>query len=265
VLAPKVAGALNLVRLLRGRAPKAFLALCSSLGDLLPGHKFAQSGYAAANEFLDAVPGWAQDLRVVTVNWDDWLGAGMSMRAAERWRERHGRQAWPRPGQGLTAEQGFDALGRILASGETRVAVSTLDLRGLMAEDVDAPARLSALLGPETAGDKGRAAPRPELAAPYAPPADATEAALCAIWGEALGVAGVGALDDFFELGGHSLLATRLIALIRQRLGARLLLCSAFQATTPRAMAALLAAAEPPAGQSDGKHDDTGEKEEHVI
>ncbi|RSS78324.1 phosphopantetheine-binding protein, partial [Streptomyces sp. WAC06614] len=41
------------------------------------------------------------------------------------------------------------------------------------------------------------------------PAADAREAVLCRIFGEVLGVSGVGADDDFFALGGHSLLTTR--------------------------------------------------------
>jgi acyl carrier protein len=63
------------------------------------------------------------------------------------------------------------------------------------------------------------ALPRPDfsvLQASYIPPATATEAQLCRIWEELLGIDTVGTEDNFFALGGHSLLATRLVARIKQ-------------------------------------------------
>jgi len=47
--------------------------------------------------------------------------------------------------------------------------------------------------------------------ADFAAPANATEAAIAAIWAELLGVAPVGSRDNFFNLGGHSLLALRAV------------------------------------------------------
>lgn len=53
----------------------------------------------------------------------------------------------------------------------------------------------------------GARAPRPEVSAPFRPPADAAEGLLADIWAETLGVLAVGVEDDFFELGGTSLQA----------------------------------------------------------
>ncbi|GAA3035112.1 hypothetical protein GCM10017559_73330 [Streptosporangium longisporum] len=71
---------------------------------------------------------------------------------------------------------------------------------------------------PLTANGKlDRAAlPAPELGplTRTAPRGDAEEL-VAEIFGEVLGIEGVGAFDDFFALGGHSLLATRAVARIR--------------------------------------------------
>ncbi|MFB7835181.1 amino acid adenylation domain-containing protein [Streptomyces sp. NPDC056056] len=69
-------------------------------------------------------------------------------------------------------------------------------------------------------GKLDRAAlPAPDrAAAPRAvrvPPRTEAEELVADVWGEVLGVDGVGAHDDFFALGGHSLLATRVVARLR--------------------------------------------------
>ncbi|SEH43087.1 non-ribosomal peptide synthetase/type I polyketide synthase [Magnetospirillum fulvum] len=258
VLAPKIAGTLALTRLLGRHDSRAFLVLCSSLGVALPGHKFAQAAYQAANQFMDAVADQAEGSRIVAIDWDDWTEDGMSVRAARRWRERHDGLPDSPPAPGLTAAQGFEVLSRVLGSGEPRVLVSVRDLFEMLAEDRDGPARMAQKLAPNPA-QAGRHS-RPDLATPYAPAATGTETALIGLWQEILGIEPVGADDDFFELGGHSLMATRLIGLIRERMGVSLPLGALFQAPTPRTAAALVSAAHPPA--------DTTEEskiEEHVL
>ncbi|CAN2534201.1 Linear+gramicidin+synthase+subunit+D [Methylocapsa aurea] len=60
-----------------------------------------------------------------------------------------------------------------------------------------------------------RSLPAPDLDAQiahrYVAPRNATEATLCRIFAEALGLARVGVEDDFFQLGGHSLVAIKLV------------------------------------------------------
>ena len=237
VLAPKVAGSL----LLRGiaRREQAPLVLCSSLGNLLPATKFAQTGYAAANEFLDLLADRESEARILTINWDDWSEAGMSARAAENWRARHhlgtaGVVRLP----GLSPDEGWEAFCRALASGLPRVAVSVRDLYQLM-DDCDLSAR-------GFAEQLATAHSRPDVGIAFETPLPGLEAELAAIWGEVLGMASVGAQDDFFELGGHSLLSTRLVTLVQQRLGLFLPINAIFDTPVLRDMAARLAAAVPP-------------------
>ncbi|MGR6999239.1 phosphopantetheine-binding protein [Yinghuangia aomiensis] len=74
---------------------------------------------------------------------------------------------------------------------------------------------------------RGRSARAPETA---------EEKAVCALFGEVLGVADVGADDDFFDLGGHSLLAARLAAEGPLGLGVDLAIRDVFGAPTPAAL-----------------------------
>ncbi|MFF5970812.1 amino acid adenylation domain-containing protein [Streptomyces sp. NPDC012769] len=88
-----------------------------------------------------------------------------------------------------------------------------------------------------------RALPAPERAADTSgrAPRDERERALCALFGEILGIDDITIDDDFFELGGHSLLATRLVGRARTELGAELAIGDLFRAPTVAALAARLA------------------------
>jgi polyketide synthase PksJ len=85
--------------------------------------------------------------------------------------------------------------------------------------------------------------PRPELATPFVAPRDALEERLAALWGEMLGIAGVGVKDDLFELGGHSLLGTQILARVRQSFGVEIALSRLFQAPTVAGLADAVRAA----------------------
>ncbi|MCP4660219.1 MAG: amino acid adenylation domain-containing protein, partial [bacterium] len=82
--------------------------------------------------------------------------------------------------------------------------------------------------------------PEGELAAPGNP----TEELLAGIWGEVLGVGGVGVHDDFFELGGHSLMATQLASRVRETFAVELPLRKIFEAPTVAELAAIIEAAQ---------------------
>ncbi|MEI5100734.1 amino acid adenylation domain-containing protein [Streptomyces sp. PmtG] len=88
-----------------------------------------------------------------------------------------------------------------------------------------------------------RALPAPdETAAPATgqAPRNPTEAALCALFAEALDRADIGVDDSFFDVGGHSLLAVKLVTRIRAALDVELGIRAVFEAPTVAALAARL-------------------------
>ncbi len=73
-------------------------------------------------------------------------------------------------------------------------------------------------------------------------PRTPVEKLIAGIWSEVLDVERVGAEDDFFALGGHSLLAARAASRVGAAVGIELPLSLLFEASTPAALAAEIAA-----------------------
>ncbi|MFG1957644.1 SDR family NAD(P)-dependent oxidoreductase [Nonomuraea sp. NPDC049028] len=216
-LAPKVAGTLAIGEALKD-IPVDFVALFSSTTSATGGGA-GQVDYCAANAFLDAyalsdpLPG----VTVTAIDWCEWTWNGWTD-GLENYDEGSKHYfTWYRENFGITFDQGYETLLRVLASGEAHVITSTQDFAPLVAMS-----RRSSIESHQATVKKIRDAfgrhPRPELSTAYVEPQSPAEEAITAVWAEALGLEQVGIHDNFFELGGNSLLGMEIIAEVRKAL-----------------------------------------------
>ena len=121
VFSSKAAGAWNLHQLTAGKRLDLFV-LYSSVASLTgsPG----QSGYAAANAFLDALAHYRRSLGLaaLSVNWGAWAGSGMAAQVTDSGRRRVLSGIQP-----MSAERCFAALEHALADGRPQVAIADAD------------------------------------------------------------------------------------------------------------------------------------------
>jgi acyl transferase domain-containing protein/acyl carrier protein len=247
VLAPKVGGTQALSQAVADLELDFFI-LCSSTASVFGGG--GQVDYCAANAYLDA---FAREhtrrtgTYTVAINWDGWQRVGMAVNTATAIPGQLAREREELLKRGITPEEGVEAFRRILAHCSLpQIVVSTISLVRLAAMATmeaarKADARLSGgaadapLSALEQAGHQ-----RPELSAPFSPPTNEVERAMCEIWQQLLGIDGIGIHDNFFELGGHSLLAMQLTSRLQLAMGTELHLTSIFQAPTIAEMSDLV-------------------------
>jgi len=135
--------------------------------------------------------------------------------------------------QGIPAAEGPALFFKALASGQSQIILSSLDLEGLITQAADSGAAT------ESSDQKFQ---RPELESDYVAPENDIERRLAGFWQELLGVDQIGVEDSFFDLGGHSLIAVRLFAQIRKAYNVDFPISVLFEAPTIRKCANLIAA-----------------------
>lgn len=233
VLWPKVQGTQLLSTLLRDDKLDFFL-LCSSMRALTGGPGAA--AYCAANSFLDAFAQASESddgPLTIAVDWDGWIGVGMMSQNPTGFED----ESAP-VDLSMSAEEGIEALQRILGDPLPQVIVSTCSLQAVMDQH-------SSLNHPEVIDEyivnRRTAAlhPRPELENAYAAPQNATEQTLANIWSELLGVEKIGRDDNFFDLGGDSVVSIQIIVRARQA-GLQLTPIEVFEHQTIASLAAVV-------------------------
>ncbi len=230
VLSPKLGGLQVLCRVL-GEERLDFVALMSSINAVVgaPG----ACDYAAANAALDAFaesdarpPGWG---RVVAIDWAAWRDVGMAARRSVPAAMRAEFEAFLR--RAIAPEDGAEIFGQAVASGYSRVVVTSFDLEHAIKASRE-PDTVQSRTDPL---EHDRVAPEPaglhRIRDAELPRTDAEER-LAEIWTELTGVTNIGPDEDFFALGGHSLLATRMMSRVSVAFHTNLALRDVFEAPT---------------------------------
>ncbi|MCP4146735.1 MAG: SDR family NAD(P)-dependent oxidoreductase, partial [bacterium] len=268
-MASKVNGTLVLEEIVRGMKP-GFLALFSSVGNVMYVDKYGQVGYNAANEFLEAFADYMSsrnNIHTVAVNWGDWREVGMSVKAIQRKYDinldgvthetlfnkktvsyddsgsfiRIGdkkideRQYEAFLKEGLAPHEGIETFLRIMASGLERVSVSKVDLVAKLKKSTLVEARESRKDKAITVEkEPGELFKRPDLSAEFIAPQNEIEERVAKIWQEFLGIEAVGIHDDFFELGGDSLQVITVASVIHRELNVKVPVPAFFSGPTVR-------------------------------
>jgi acyl transferase domain-containing protein len=218
VLAPKSGGTQAISAAVKHLTPD-FIALFSSTTSVTGGGA-GQVDYCAANSYLDAfaqgepLPGTL----VTSIDWGEWTWNGWTS-GLEKYDEGSQKYFEEYRGKfGISFDDGWRTLQRVLASGETHVVISTQDFPTIVTSS-----RRSSIASHQAAVRKIRDAqgrhPRPELSTAFVEPQTPAEETVAAVWGEALGLEQIGIHDNFFELGGNSLVGMEIIAAVRTALG----------------------------------------------
>ncbi|HET6210715.1 MAG TPA: SDR family NAD(P)-dependent oxidoreductase, partial [Jatrophihabitans sp.] len=217
VLSPKLAGSQALAGAVR-ELDLDFLVLFSSTTSVTGGGA-GQVDYCAANAFLDAfaqsdpLPGCL----VSAIDWGEWTYNGWTSGLQNYDQGSVDFFTEYRATYGVSFEQGWQTLQRVLASGQRHVVISTQDFPTIVKMS-----RRSSIASHQATVKKARdalgRAPRPELSTAYTEAQTPAEQAIAGVWQEALGLEQVGVHDNFFELGGNSLIGMEIIAEVRKAL-----------------------------------------------
>lgn len=235
--AAKVTGATALAKVLAPRQPD-FVLLFSSISTVLGGLGFA--AYATANAFLEqlAVQQRLEGRPWCAIAWDTWADTGHDGAS--------GGFGDAQASHIVQPTEAMRAIDLAIASGHAAVLAAVGDL----------DARRQQWGGGFDDSERNDLRARPDLPQSYVQPATRLERRLAEIWGEVLGIGGVGTRDNFFDLGGTSLMGLQLLRRMRGDLKAQLPAVALFECPTVELMAAKIETSGPATEASGTSHEE---------
>ncbi|GAA4279088.1 non-ribosomal peptide synthetase/type I polyketide synthase [Aquimarina mytili] len=203
-----------------------FLALFSSIGNIIYQVKFGQVGYNAGNEFLESYAQYAKKqwgVHAFTINWCDWYDVGLTVNAVrEQDKIEDIVEINSRIDHAIYPKQGVELFFKCLENKETTFNIFPGDLKKAMASQ---RLRLKEFRN-DTTEISGEAVDHSIVNQ-----VDDLEKTLREIYSTFFGKE-IGLTDDFFEVGGDSLKAMSLAARINQKTGASLAINDIYQYPT---------------------------------
>ncbi len=240
ILAPKVAGTIILDRLFQHHHLD-FFVLCSSIGNIIYQQKFGQSGYNAANEFLDAYAHYRRRQSKtfwVSINWSDWQEVGMSLASAAYWARQLATSPEDILKEAISVAEGIEAFRHILSSRSAQIIVSPQELAQRTGK---AQERLKALLGAVPASPS-MLLQSSTLNERKAQSTTDIVQALTQIWQQRIGLSTVGLRDNFFDLGATSLDLVQVNATLKASFMLEIPLVALYEYPTIETLAAYICA-----------------------
>lgn len=217
VLAPKVQGTAVLDRIFK-EVELDFMACFSSMNSITGGGP-GQIDYSAANAFMDAYAhSYMGHKRVVTsIDWGEWQW--------DAWQE--GLEGFNpevqkalvanRQKYGIDFAEGSQAWVQVVSRRLPQVVVSTRDFLDVVAGSKDFNIERLLTFGREDQEVRQKYS-RPTLRTSFVAPRNEMEQKIADLWGEILGIDGIGVMDNFFDLGGNSLVGLDMIARLKKEL-----------------------------------------------
>ncbi|NHN25922.1 amino acid adenylation domain-containing protein [Flavobacterium jejuense] len=190
-----------------------FLALFSSIGNVIYQVKFGQVGYNAGNEFLENYAHYARKLGInaFTINWCDWLNVGLTVESVRKAEKINDIQLInSKISSAIYPKEGVEIFFKCL---QNKAAVYTIYPENLQKSMSLQKNRLN-----EVKNGLSQTINKENITLE---PTNNLKQTLVELYTTFFGK-NVGVKDDFFELGGDSLKAMSLVARINQKIGSSL-------------------------------------------